>query len=69
MREVIADAGDRLAAMGDRNLYCFDGLDVFGLELISRYAEDECHPNADGIEVMGDNFDRVVMQPLLAACG
>ena len=69
MREAIADAGDRLAAMGDRNLYCFDGLDLFGLELIARYAEDECHPDADGIEVMGDNFDRVVMQPLLAARG
>ena len=69
MREAIADAGDRLAATGDRNLYCFDGLDLFGLELIARYAEDECHPDADGIEVMGDNFDRVVMQPLLAAGG
>ena len=69
MREAIDDAGSRLAAMGDRNLYCFDGLEVFDLELIARYTEDECHPNADGIEVMGDNFDRVVMQPLLAACG
>ena len=55
--------------MGDRNLYCFDGLEVFGLEQIARYAEDECHPNADGIEVMADNFDRAVMQPLLAASG
>ena len=69
MREAIADAGSRFAATGDRNLYCFDGLDVFGLDLIARYAEDECHPDGDGIEVMGDNFDRVVMQPLLAACG
>ena len=69
MREAIADAASRLAAMGDGNLYCFDGLEVFDLELIARYTEDQCHPDADGIEVMGDNFDRVVMQPLLAARG
>jgi hypothetical protein len=56
MREDIADAYARLAARGDGNLYHFGGLDLFSLDEIARYAEDQCHPDADGIELMADHF-------------
>ena len=67
MRRDIADVHGRLTDMGDENLRYFDGLDVFDLELISRYAADECHPDGDGIEVMAENFDRLVMSQMLEA--
>jgi hypothetical protein len=38
---------------------------VFDLDLLARYTEDQCHPNGDGIEVMADNFDRVVMAEMM----
>ena len=53
--------------MGDERLYYFDGLEIFDLALIERYTEDQCHPDGDGIEIMADNFDRVVMEQLLNA--
>ena len=65
MRRDIADVHRRLVEMGDVNLHYFDGLEVFDLHLIAQYAKDACHPDGDGIEVMADNFDRVVMSPLL----
>lgn len=67
MRDAIADVHKRLVSIGDENLYYFDGLDVFSLQLIDRYAEDQCHPDADGIEIMAENFDCVVMKTLLAS--
>ena len=65
MRAAIADVHERLVGLGDENLHCFNGLDIFDLQLIARYAEDECHPDGDGIEVKADNFDRLVMEKLL----
>ena len=66
MRCDIVDVHKRLVEMGDDNLQYFDGLQVFSLAEIDRYAEDQCHPEGDGIEVMADNFDRNVMTPMLA---
>ena len=66
MRRDLSDVHQRLVAMGDSHVHYFDGLEVFDLSLIERYAADQCHPNGDGIEVMVDNFDRVVMTPMLA---
>ncbi len=66
MRRDLLDVHRRLVAMGDTGVYYFDGLEVFDLSLIERYAADQCHPNGDGIEVMADNFDRAVMTPMLA---
>jgi len=66
MREAIADMHHRLVAAGDRHLYYVNGLEVFGLDLIATYSTDQCHPNADGIEVMAEHFDGAVMRPLLA---
>ena len=56
MREDIADAHDRLTRRGDGNLFHFDGLELFNLDEIARYAEDQCHPDADGIELMAEHF-------------
>lgn len=41
--------------------YYFNGLDLFDEELIERYTEDLCHPDGNGIEIMADHFNRVVM--------
>ena len=51
--------------LGDRNLIYVNGLEVFDLDLIARYTEDQCHPNADGIEIQADNFDHAVMGRLM----
>ena len=60
MRDDIADAWVRLTGRGDRHLYHFSGLDLFNLDEIAQYAEDQCHPDADGIELMAEHFmDRV----------
>ena len=56
MREDIEDAHGRLARRGDGNLFYFDGLELFNLAEIARYAEDQCHPDADGIELMAEHF-------------
>ena len=69
MRTDIAEIHRRLVELGDGRLYCFNGLEVFDLDLIERYTEDQCHPDGDGIEVMAENFDRVVMARMLAAQG
>ena len=60
MRADIEDACGRLARRGDRNLFHFNGLDLFNLGEITRYAEDQCHPDADGIELMAEHFLRRV---------
>ena len=56
MREDIEDACDRLSRRGDRNLFHFNGLELFSVDEIAQYAEDQCHPDADGIELMGEHF-------------
>ena len=65
MRRDMEDVHRRLLSLGDRNLIYVDGLEVFDLELIERYTEDQCHPDGDGIEVQADRFDRAVMDRLL----
>jgi hypothetical protein len=65
MRRDMEAVHRRLVALGDTNLIYVNGLEVFNLELIDRYAEDQCHPDADGIELQADNFDRAVMDRLI----
>ncbi len=65
MRRDLLDVHGRLVAMGDTGVHYFDGLEVFDLSLIERHTEDQCHPDGDGIEIMADNFDRVVMERML----
>jgi hypothetical protein len=65
MRDDMEDIHRRLTDLGESNLIYVNGLEVFDLELIARHAEDQCHPDGDGIEIQADNFDRAVMAPLL----
>ena len=64
MREAIADVHQRLVEAGDSNLQYVNGLEVFSVAEINQHTTDECHPEADGIELMAENFNRAVM-PLL----
>ena len=66
MRRDLKDVAERLQAAGDENLYYTDGLEVFSLAEIAEWATDECHPNADGIELQAENFDRAVIQRFLS---
>ncbi len=65
MRRDMEDVHRRLVELGDSNLIYVNGLEVFDLELIDQYAEDQCHPDGDGIEVQADNFDRAVVARVL----
>ena len=66
MRHDMEDVHRRLTDLGDDWLIYVNGLEVFDLDLIARYTEDQCHPNGDGTEVQADHFDRAVMERLLA---
>ena len=41
---------------GDENIHYFNGLDMFNLDEIAAYTQDQCHPNGDGIELQGEHF-------------
>lgn len=64
-RRDMEDVFNRLQGLGDSNLIYVNGLEVFDLELIEQYTEDQCHPDGDGIEIQAQNFDRAVMDCLL----
>lgn len=68
-RAAMEEVHGRLVDLGDENLMYVNGLEVFDLDLIGRYAEDQCHPDGNGIEVQADNFDHAVMMPMLARWG
>ncbi len=62
MRMEVADAVQRLIDAGDRNIYYFSGLDLFGEDLVEKYQPDQCHPNGDGYEILAENFLNVVLR-------
>lgn len=64
-RRDMEDVFHRLQGLGDSKLMYVNGLEVFDLDLIARYTDDQCHPDGDGIEIQADNFDRAVMDRLL----
>ena len=59
MREEVAGAVQALKDHGDRNIYYFDGLDLFGPEL-AHMLPDELHPDPQGYKVLAQNFSRKV---------
>jgi len=61
MRDEVRSAADALIAHGDRNLWYFDGRDLFGQSLVKDYLPDGVHPNGDGYELLGQNFLKVVL--------
>ncbi len=61
MRTQVADAVQRIMTSGDKNIYYFDGLELFGQQLAEKYQPDQCHPDGDGYEFLGENFIKVVL--------
>ncbi len=61
MRAEAEDAYRRLVNAGDRRLFYVNGLDLFNEEDAQTYSEDLVHPNADGYDLVGENFSQVVM--------
>ena len=62
MRRDLKDVRERLVSAGDGNLYYAAGLDVFSVTEIEEWTTDQCHPEANGMALMAENFDRAVMQ-------
>lgn len=66
MREELEDAVDRIKRVkGDDNLYYFDGLTLFGEDLVDDYLPDNLHPNGDGYEIMGQNAAKQILSKLV----
>lgn len=61
MRAEVEDAARRLIESGDHNLQYFSGLDLLDLDAANEYLSDGVHPTADGYELLGRNFSKVVM--------
>jgi len=60
MRDELQDAVARMADCGDDNVHYFDGLQLFGKDLVADYLPDDVHPNGDGYEMLGRNFSKLV---------
>ena len=65
MRNELEIAVARLRECGDENVSYFDGLDLFGEDLVADYLPDELHPNGDGYEIMGRNFAEKVFDKMV----
>lgn len=67
MREELMDAVDRIQRVtGDKKIFYFDGLKLFGADLVDSYLPDHLHPNGDGYELMGQNAAEQILPTLLA---
>jgi len=56
MRQQVRAAVERMRELGDGNVRYFDGLEVFGPELVDPCLPDGLHPNAEGYKAMGRSF-------------
>ena len=65
MRRDMEAVQRRFVARGDMRLYYVNGLDLFGLDDIATYTQDQCHPNAEGIDLQAERFCDKVMPLLL----
>ena len=68
MRDELTDAVGRIRqVMGDKKIYYFDGLKLFGNELANDYLPDNLHPNGDGYEIMGERAALNILPNLVNA--
>ena len=68
MRDELIDVVDRIRQVtGDEKIYYFNGLALFGEELVDDYLPDDLHPNGDGCEILGNNATAKVLPQLLTA--
>jgi lysophospholipase L1-like esterase len=65
MRRDMEGVYRRLVETGDRHLYYVNGLNLFSVREIAAYTEDQCHPNAEGMDLQAEHFTEHVM-PLFA---
>ncbi len=66
MRSEIEDAVNRIKnTMNDENLFYFDGLNLFGKNLVGPRLPDDLHPDGDGYEILGENIAEQVLPVLL----
>jgi hypothetical protein len=56
MRRDMEEAHRRLVDRGDKALRYVSGLEMCDGDLIARHAEDQLHPDGDGIEAVAENF-------------
>lgn len=65
MREMVAEAVDKLTALGDRHILYANGLTLFDAPDIANLP-DNLHPNGDGYELMGKRFYETVLPRMLS---
>lgn len=57
-----------MAAMADANVFCIDGLDMFGKDDVGELA-DGFHPTEHGYEKLGERLAEAVLRPCAADVG
>lgn len=66
MRIELEDAVDRIKrTMNDEKIFYFDGLKIFGEDLVGPRLPDDLHPDGDGYEILGRNVAEQVLPVLL----
>lgn len=68
MRSEIQEAVNSMTALGDEHLHYVHGLSIFD-ETQADNLPDDLHPNGPGYVTMGENYSRLVMEPLLKKYG
>lgn len=63
-RAGVREAVKRIKTYSDAPLELFEGLDVFGPDLVD-YLPDKLHPNGDGYVMLGNNIADTVVTPIL----
>ena len=67
-RKMIYKSYQSLLEYGDKNLYFFNGKDIFGRQNIN-LLHDGGHPNGEGYELMGKRISNLILPVLLKNCG
>ena len=67
MRRDMEEVYRRLVEAGDHNLFYVNGLDIFSVAEIAAYSSDQCHPNAEGMDLQAEHFSEHVMSLFLRA--
>jgi len=68
MRSELEHAVSLLRQCGDQKVNYFNGLCVFGEDMVGKYLPDDLHPNGDGYEAMAENFDTAVYGKVKVQC-
>ena len=62
----LEDAVERIKrTTGDEKIFYFDGLKIFGEDLVGPRLPDDLHPDGDGYEILGKNVAEQVLPILI----